>query len=77
MNESNLQQAMKAYALGWKETGAYLEAERRERLRGVDTAAALGRLGSLFDSAVHLHRPAPSSGLVAFYECLKKSDPRS
>lgn len=48
----------------WAEAGAFLEQERRERVRRVDTAQALERLSALFDSALWLHRPADSSGLV-------------
>lgn len=56
--------------MGRNEVGEFLEAERRERVRRTDTASALRRLGSLFNSAVHLHPPAPSSGLVEFYRIL-------
>lgn len=48
----------------WAEAGAFLEQERRERVRRGDTAQALERLSALFDSALWLHRPADSSGLV-------------
>jgi len=48
----------------WAEAGAFLEQERRERVRRVDTAQALERLDALFDSALWLHRPADTSGLV-------------
>lgn len=70
MTDTELQARLKAYALGWKETGEILEAERRERVRRTDTASALRRLATLFNSAVHLHPPAPSSGLVDFYKAL-------
>ena len=70
MTDAELRARMKAYVMGWKETGEFLEAERRERVRRTDTAAALRRLGSLFNSAVHLHPPAASSGLVEFYRIL-------
>jgi len=70
MTDAELRERMKACAMGWKETGEILEAERRERVRRTDTAKALRNLSDLFDSAVYLHRPAPSSGLVEFYEIL-------
>lgn len=54
----------KEYVRAWAEAGAFLEQERRERVRGVDTAQALERLDALFDSALWLHRPADTSGLV-------------
>jgi hypothetical protein len=41
-----------------------MERERRQRVREVDTAQALERLDALFDSALWLHRPAGTSGLV-------------
>lgn len=59
--------------MGWKQTGMILEAERRERVRRTDTARELRNLGSLFNSAVHLHPPSPSSGLVEFYDILGRS----
>ena len=70
MTETELRARMKAYVMGWKETGEILEAEQRERVRRTDTAKSLRNLGTLFNSAVHLHRPAPSSGLVEFYRVL-------
>jgi len=64
MTAEELHARMKAYAMGWKEVGEYLEAERRERVRRADTAASLELLRRAFDSAVRLHPPSPSSGLV-------------
>jgi len=66
---------MKAYALGWKATGEFLEAERRERVRHTDTATALRRLGRMFNSAISLNPPAPTSGLIEFYATLSRSRP--
>lgn len=54
----------KEYVRAWAEAGAFMERERRQRLREVDTAQALERLDALFDSALWLHRPAGTSGLV-------------
>jgi hypothetical protein len=54
----------KEWVRAWGEAGAFLERERRERVRRVDTAQALERLDALFDSALWLHRPAETSGLV-------------
>lgn len=64
MTEEELLARRKEYVQGWAEAGAVLERERRERVRGVDTAQALARLSALFDSALWLHRPAKTSGLV-------------
>jgi hypothetical protein len=54
----------KEYVRAWAEAGAFMERERRQRVREVDTAQALERLDALFDSALWLHRPADTSGLV-------------
>lgn len=70
MTDEELRARMKEYAMGWKETGEFLEAERRERVRRTDTARELRHLASLFNSAVYLHPPSPSSGLVEFYDIL-------
>lgn len=64
MTEKELLDRRKQYVRSWAEAGAALEQERRERVRRVDTAQALARLDALFDSALWLHRPAKSSGLV-------------
>ena len=72
MTEAELRERMKAHVMSWKETGDILEAERRERVRHADTAESLRRLNSLFDSAIHLHPPSPTSGLVEFYEILSR-----
>jgi hypothetical protein len=73
MTDEELRARMKAYVMGWEETGKILEAERRERVRQTDTARELRQLGSLFNSAVHLHPPSASSGLVDFYDILGRS----
>lgn len=75
MTDSELRARMKAHVMGWEETGEILEAERRERVRRASTAQSLAHLGELFNSAVFLHRPSPSSGLVEFYEILNRSRP--
>lgn len=72
MTETELRERLKAHVMSWRETGEILEAERRERVRNADTAESLLRLNSLFDSAVHLHAPSPTSGLVEFYEILAR-----
>ena len=72
MTDTELRERMTAYIKGWEETGAILEAERDERLRKTDTVASMQRLNSLFDSAVFLHPPEPTSGLVEFYEILSR-----
>jgi len=64
MTEEESLARRKQYVRAWAEAGDVLERERRERVRGVDTAQALARLSALFDSALWLHRPAKSSGLV-------------
>jgi hypothetical protein len=64
MNDQELHRRLKAYAMGWKETGELLEEERRERVRTADTAQALAALSGLFDSAVRLQPATKTSGLV-------------
>ena len=64
MSTEELHARMKAYAMGWAETGELLDAERRERVRRANTAESLEVLADAFDSAVWLHPPNPSSGLV-------------
>ncbi len=73
MTEAELHAHLKAHVTSLKHTGELLDAERRRRVRRADTAESLRRLNSLFDSAVHLHRPSATSGLVRFYEILAKS----
>ena len=72
MTEAECRERLKAHLMSWRETGEILEAERRERVRNADTAESLRRLNSLFDSAVHLHPPSPTSGLVEFYDILAR-----
>jgi hypothetical protein len=72
MADEELDVRLKAHVLSLTLTGELLEAERRERVRRADTAASLRRLNSLFDSAVHLHPPSATSGLVQFYEILSR-----
>lgn len=64
MTDEELHAKMKDYAMSWKVTGPILEAERWKKVRQTDTAHSLALLGSLFDSAVWLHPPSVSSGLV-------------
>ena len=64
MTAEELHARMKAYAMGGKEVGEILDAERREHVRQADTAESLEILSDAFDSAVWLHPPNPSSGLV-------------
>lgn len=73
MTDADLELRLKAHLKRWEETGAILDAERRDRVRRTDTMQALRRLSSLFDSAVHLHRPSTTSGFVQFYEILSRS----
>jgi hypothetical protein len=72
MTDAELRERLKAHVMSWTETGEILEAERRERVRHADTAESLRRLNSLFDSAVYLHPPSPTSGLVEFYDLLSR-----
>lgn len=74
MTDEELRARMKACVMGWEETGEILEAERRARVRRADTATALRHLAGLFNSAVRLHPPSPSSGLVEFYEILNRGE---
>lgn len=73
MNDAELRERLKAHIAAWKKTGEFLEQERWERVRRADTKESLRRLNRLFDSAVRLHPPKPTSGLVEFYEILARS----
>lgn len=64
MTDEELRRRQKEYAMGWKEVGEYLDAERRQRVRDADTAKSLEALSGLFDSAIWLHGTDPGSGLV-------------
>lgn len=46
------------------EAGAFKDQLRREELRRADTVQSLQRLAGAFESARHLGKPKPSSGLV-------------
>lgn len=63
MTDEELHARMKAYAMGWKETGEILEAERREQVRRSQTAQF-----AAFDGMALWHAqrrpPLPTSGLV-------------
>ena len=72
MTDAELHAHLKAHVMSCNDTGEILETERRERVRRADTAVSLRRLNSLFDSAIHLHPPSPTSGLVQFYEILSR-----
>ena len=72
MSGEELRERMRAHIAAWEETGRLLEAERRIRVRETDTAEALRRLGRLFNSAVRLHPPSPTSGLVEFQATLAR-----
>jgi hypothetical protein len=73
MTDEELKRRMKAYVMGWKETGEFLDAERRERVREADTAQSMRALGGLFDHAVRRNLSRPSSGLEEFYQILMRS----
>ena len=65
MTDEELHARMKAYAMGWKETGEILEAERRERVRVTETISSSDLLDDAFESELWL-RPEPreTSGMV-------------
>ena len=65
MTEAELQKCMKDYAMGWKETGEFLEAERRAHVRRSDTAKSIDLLDDAFESAIWLRpQPRTTSGMV-------------
>jgi hypothetical protein len=55
---------MKAYAMGWKEVGEYLEAERRERVRRTDTVRELCAFDGMALAWLKRFPPPPTSGLI-------------
>lgn len=65
MTAEELHARKKAYALGWKETGELLDAERRERVRQTETISSSELLDDAFESELWL-RPVPreTSGMV-------------
>lgn len=73
MTDEELHRRQKEYVMGWKVVGEYLEAERREHVRQADTAKSLEALSGLFDSAVWLHPPKPSSGMVEMQAILARA----
>lgn len=64
MTDEELHARMKAYAMGWKETGEILEQMRREQVRQADTARSMQLLAGMFDHAVLSRPPRAESGLV-------------
>lgn len=65
MTDAELHQRMKAYVMGWKETGEFLEAERRAQVRRSDTAKSIDLLDDAFESEIWLRpEPRPTSGMV-------------
>jgi len=65
MSPEEIQVRMKAYAMGWKETGELLETERRSRVMETDTIVSSDLLDDAFESEMWL-RPEPreTSGMV-------------
>jgi hypothetical protein len=64
MTAEELQARMKAYAMGWKEVGEYLEAERRERVRRSDTVRELSAFNGMAAAWLKRFPPSPTSGLI-------------
>ena len=63
MTDEELHARMKAWAMGWKEIGEYLEAERRERVRNSETLGFRAFNGMALWEA-KCRPPEPTSGLV-------------
>jgi hypothetical protein len=64
MTAEELHARMKAYAMGWKEVGEYLEAERRERVRGTDTVRELCAFDGMALAWLKRFPPPATSGLI-------------
>jgi hypothetical protein len=64
MTAEELHARMKAYAMGWKETGELLEAERRARVRETDTVRQLSVFDGLALASLARFPPPPTSGLI-------------
>jgi hypothetical protein len=64
MNDEALRARMKAYVMGWKETGEFLEAERRERVRRTDTPRELPAFNGIVLAALKRFPVPATSGLI-------------
>jgi hypothetical protein len=64
MTADELHARMKAYAMGWKEVGEYLETERRARVRRSDTVRELSAFNGMAAAWLKRFPPAPTSGLI-------------
>lgn len=64
MTDEELRVRMKAYVLGWQETGEFMEAERRERVRETETPARLHAFDGLALFSLARFPPPPTSGLI-------------
>ena len=74
MTDTELHARMKAYVMGWKETGEFLEAERHAHVRRSDTAHSIDLLDDVFESAIWL-RPEPraATGMVEMRAVLERA----
>ena len=72
MTDEELHARMKVYAMGWKEVGEILEAERRERVRGTKTPALLHAFDGLALFSLTRFPPPPTSGLIEQQRLLAK-----
>ena len=64
MTDEELRARMKAYVMGWQETGELLEAERREQVREMKTPARLRAFDGLALFSLPRFPPPPTSGLI-------------
>ena len=56
--------ALKAYVERWKRVGPLLEKQREEDVRRSDTISNIAAFGRLWNEAVRVWPPPPTSGLV-------------
>jgi len=63
MNEAERKQ-LQQYVEDWRVLGPILEKMRHAKVEATDTPAALQRLEDAFASALFLHQPTTTSGLV-------------
>ncbi len=64
MTDEELHARMKAYAMGWKEVGEYLEAERRAQVRQTNTPRELPAFNGMAAAWVKRFPAPPTSGLI-------------
>jgi hypothetical protein len=76
MSEDEMRERLKAYVMGWKETGEFLEAERRERVRRTDCVQELPVFNGIVLAGLERFPAAPTSGLIEQQRLFMKLHPQ-